>query len=555
MRRVQNLGDASRKIETKPSATDRQINCVIVRLTHTNEILKRLNMITFRTPYFSARQETGEVDGVKKIYHIVDFGRSAGVVLYDQKTGRVLLTRQFRHLLQKESLEIPGGSVDGNESFYEAAIRETVEETGYRPIKLEFLANYYPGLDNVDNETEIFFSTDFIIEKQFEAHPGEVRSIEWVDLDSTLGLIRTREIRDVSSVLGIYGVAQLRALGRLDKQAPEIRLEEAKGSGAVLTVVIPSFNEEENILEIIRRAKMAFHSLEKEGKTYKLLFVENGSEDGSLELLRGISEVDRSVSFLSLSRNFGYQGAIAAGISAAANSSYVAIMDGDLQDPPEILFDMFNKLIQTDSDVVYGVKRSRQESAIKKILYKLFYKVFNAMSSTKLDGETGEFCVMNKRSLKAILDLSEQTRFHRGLRAWVGYKQLPHLYSRDARNAGDPKFNFFSALMLAREGIFSFTVAPLRSVIVVGFLVFSVAGTIFLLQLASKILSILGLDSLGIFAPPPGLTLLTLFIMVMLGVIILILGVIAEYIALIVNESKRRPNYIVSEKSQNIDSY
>ena len=187
-----------------------------------------------------------------------------------------------------------------------------------------------------------------------------------------------------------------------------------------ISIVIPSYNESENIKELCRRTLDIIKKINI--KKYELIFVENGSKDNSLELLKKINSENKSIKIISLSRNFGYQSAIAVGLKYSEND-YVCVMDGDLQDPPEIISKFVEK-IKEGYDVVYGIRIKRKGNIIKKLLYNLFYEIYSKLSEIDVPKKSGDFCLMNKKIVKNLNSLSEKNLFMRGLRSWVGFKQI-----------------------------------------------------------------------------------------------------------------------------------
>ena len=234
-----------------------------------------------------------------------------------------------------------------------------------------------------------------------------------------------------------------------------------------ISIVIPSYNESENINEVYRRTLEVIKKMSI--KKYELIFVENGSRDNSLELLKKINSENKFVKIISLSRNFGYQSAIAVGLKYSEND-YICVMDGDLQDPPEIIPKFVDKITE-GYDVVYGIRIKRKANFFKKLFYNLFYEIYSKLSEIDVPKKAGEFCLMNKKVVKNLNSLSEKNLFIRGLRSWVGFKQIGIEYKRDARYAGKAKFSFFAASALALDGFISFSLVPLRFVLITGIII------------------------------------------------------------------------------------
>src|ERR1041385_2242115 len=202
-----------------------------------------------------------------------------------------------------------------------------------------------------------------------------------------------------------------------------------------LSIVIPFLNEAK-VLPLLRERlqKIAAHL-----SSVELLFVSDGSTDGSIRLIETWAQSDTTVKLIILTRNFGHQYALSAGLSLASGD-YIGIMDADLQDEPEVLLEMYNMLRREQLEVVYGVRISRREKKLKQFLYYLFYRLFAFLADTPVDLDSGDFCVMSRRALQLLLGLPEKLRFVRGLRAWLGLASKPFPISRAARAAGDPQY-------------------------------------------------------------------------------------------------------------------
>ena len=312
-----------------------------------------------------------------------------------------------------------------------------------------------------------------------------------------------------------------------------------------ISIVIPSFNEAENIEELYSRIVATLKKINI--SDYEIIYIENGSTDKSLEILKNLNHKDKSVKIISFSRNFGLQSAIYAGLTEA-EKNYVCVLDGDLQDPPELIEDFFNK-IDKGFDIVYGIRKKRITNFFKNYCYKLFYFFFSNFSEVHMPSQVGEFCLIKKNICEIIVNFKEKNLFIRGLRSWAGFKQTGIEYERPERNAGKEKFNFLSSFFLGLDGIISFSIFPLRLILLFGIIIsfFSILFIIFIFIV--KLLSIfqlVGSDSL--FLMPKGLTITNILFLFMGSFIILALGIIGEYIAKIYYESKNRPHFIIKEK-------
>ena len=310
-----------------------------------------------------------------------------------------------------------------------------------------------------------------------------------------------------------------------------------------ISIVIPSYNESQNINEIYRRTIEVIKKLNV--KKYELIFVENGSKDNSLELLKKINSKNKSVKVISLSRNFGYQSAIAVGLKYSEND-YVCIMDGDLQDPPEIIAKFVDKT-KEGYDVVYGIRSKRKTSFLNKIFYNLFYAIYSKLSEIDVPKKAGDFCLMNKKVVKSLNSLSEKNLFMRGLRSWVGFKQIGIEYERDARYAGKTNFSFFGATALALDGFVSFSLMPLRFILITGTVISFLSFLFFLFLFLVKILHVFGFFDLSALQLPQGLTFTNSILTLSLGLVMFTLGIIGEYVGRIYFEVKNRPNYVINE--------
>ena len=311
-----------------------------------------------------------------------------------------------------------------------------------------------------------------------------------------------------------------------------------------ISFVIPSYNEQENIEELYSRIKNTLKDLKI--NDYEIIYIENGSTDNSLNILKTINAKDNSVKIISFTRNFGLQNAIYAGLNFSTKE-YVCVMDGDLQDPPELLKD-FSKKINEGYDVVYGIRKKRKANLFKKICYKIFYYFFSNLSEIEMPSQVGEFCIMKKKVVDIIKDFKEKNLFLRGLRSWVGFKQTGVEYTRPERNAGNEKFNFLGSFFFGLDGLISFSIFPLRVILIIGLLssIISILFSLFIFTI--KILAILQIiSSDALLLMPKGLTATTIFLLVSFSLIIFSLGIIGEYIAKIYFEVKKRPNYIIRE--------
>lgn len=310
-----------------------------------------------------------------------------------------------------------------------------------------------------------------------------------------------------------------------------------------ISIVIPSFNEEENIQELYERIIKTLDEIHI--NDYEIIFINNGSYDNSLTLLKKINISNNKVKIVSLSRNFGYQNAILAGLNYS-KKDYACILDGDLQDPPETIKDFVSKA-KEGFDVVYGIRKKRQASFFKKINYKIFYFFYQKLSEISVPKEVGEFCLINRKVINHLIKFKEKNLFLRGLRSWIGFSQVGIEYNRLERHKGNAKFSFYDSFVLALDGIISFTMVPLRIVLVVGMILSCLSIIYLLFILVTKLLVIFGFNIPLWLVMPKGLTIMNLIMVTFFSLIVLILGIIGEYIGKIYTEVKDRPRYIVKE--------
>ncbi len=302
----------------------------------------------------------------------------------------------------------------------------------------------------------------------------------------------------------------------------------------LISVVVPLFNEEENIQQLFNRCSEALNVWTN---NYEIICVNDGSKDNTLLLLKEIHQKDKRWKIISLSRNFGHQQAFLCGLFHA-KGNYVAMIDGDLQDPPELLYDFYQKMISGNFDVVYGVRQKRKEGFFKKFLYKSYYKILKKMASVEIPLDSGDFCLMKKVVVDNMLRMKEQSLFLRGIRSWVGFNQFGYEYERDARFGGEPKYTFKKLFQLAYNGIFSFSQLPVKILTTLGFWVVIIAVLYSFYALYVKITT-----------PdvPQGFTTLAIAIFLFGGIQLLALGIIGEYVLRIYDETRNRPAFIEEE--------
>lgn len=296
-------------------------------------------------------------------------------------------------------------------------------------------------------------------------------------------------------------------------------------------MVIPVFNEEENLPELYRRLTSV---LKGAAEPYEVVFVDDGSRDGSRSLISSFASTDKAVRGVFLSRNFGHQAAIAAGVDRARGDA-VIIMDCDLQDPPEMIPRLIERWRQ-GYEVVFGVRRKRKETLPKRIAYTLFYRLLKGMANLDIPLDAGDFSLVDRKVADLMRKMPERNRFIRGLRSWVGFRQTGIEFERDARHAGDPKYTYRRLCKLAFDGFISFSYVPLRASFWLGLIAFAFCIAYIGYALYGKLI----LDK-----TPPGWTSLMVALMLFGGTQLVLIGIMGEYIARIYDEVKQRPYYVV----------
>jgi dolichol-phosphate mannosyltransferase len=309
-----------------------------------------------------------------------------------------------------------------------------------------------------------------------------------------------------------------------------------------ISVVLPVFNEEQGAPELYRRLKAV---LVQCAPQHEIVFVNDGSRDRSWAVILGLANADRAIKAVNLSRNFGHQVAITAGIDISRGAA-VVVMDADLQDPPEVIAALYAKY-QEGYDVVYAQRRARAgETWFKRITAKVFYRMIRRMTTLEIPVDTGDFRLMSRRVVEDLKRLQEQSRFIRGLVTWVGYNQTPVLYDRDRRYGGATKFSLGKMMKFALDGITGFSSQPLRLASHAGVLL---AAASLALMVGLTIFKISGGHGLV-----PGWTSLAVAVLFLGGVQLIAIGILGEYIGRIYEEAKRRPLYIVSDTANVVDT-
>ncbi len=301
-----------------------------------------------------------------------------------------------------------------------------------------------------------------------------------------------------------------------------------------LSAVIPVYDEESVLPEFHRRLTAA---LERQGWPYECIYVDDGSRDHSLRILRTLAAADPRVVLLSLSRNFGHQAALTAGLDYASGD-VVAVLDADLQDPPELIPTMCQRL-EDGFEVVFAIRSSRQEGFVKRFCYRAFYFLLSRIAEVDIHPDAGDFCIMDRRVVEVLREARERNRFVRGIRSWAGFRQTGLEYDRPARQAGESHYSWRRLAQLAADGIFSFSHVPLRLALYGGFL--GVAGSF---ALAAVIIVRRLLEQSFV----PGVTVTIVLVLFFGGLQLLMGGILGEYIGRIYDEVKSRPLYVIRER-------
>jgi glycosyltransferase involved in cell wall biosynthesis len=302
-----------------------------------------------------------------------------------------------------------------------------------------------------------------------------------------------------------------------------------------VTILVPAYNEEEVLDQLYERLSKVVEDIPF--YEFEILFVNDGSKDNTLNKIKLFKEIDDSISYVNLSRNFGKEIAMIAGLDYAKGDA-VIIIDADLQDPPELIPEMI-RLWENGYDDVYAKRKTRfGETWLKKTTSSLFYKVLQKLTRIPIQKNTGDFRLLDRRCVEALKQIRETQRYTKGMFSWIGYNKKEILFDRDPRAAGETKWNYLKLVDLAIEGITSFTTTPLRFSALFGFII-SVFAFIYMIWVITKTL-LYGENVAGY----PSLMAVILFLG---GIQLISLGIIGEYLGRIFNETKNRPLYFVDE--------
>lgn len=304
-----------------------------------------------------------------------------------------------------------------------------------------------------------------------------------------------------------------------------------------ISVVIPMYYEEEVANECYNRTKAVLNGLQN--YNHEIIFVNDGSKDKTLSILKEIASKDKNVKIISFSRNFGHQVAVTAGLKYVTGDC-ILIIDSDMQDPPELLVDML-KLWEDGNEVIYAKRKTRKgESKFKLMTAKMFYRILNGLSDVEIPKDTGDFRLVDRKVVDVINSMPEHNKFLRGLFSWVGFEQKPIEYERQERFAGKTKYPLKKMLKLASDGIISFSTKPLKIIGGIGIASIFVSFALLVYAILSYIFKWNDLAS--------GWTSLMVAITFFAGVQLVSIWMISEYIARIYDDTKKRPEYIINEK-------
>ena len=313
-----------------------------------------------------------------------------------------------------------------------------------------------------------------------------------------------------------------------------------------VTILVPAYNEQEVLPMLYDRLKAIMDDLNK--YEFEILFINDGSKDNTLQVIRDLRQKDNRVCYVNLSRNYGKETAMMAGLDYLKGDC-VILIDADLQDPPELIPEMI-KYWEEGYDDVYAKRRSRQgETFLKKLTSWGYYRVLQYMTKIEIQKDTGDFRLLDRRCVEALKKLRESQRYTKGLFSWIGYNKKEILYDRDSRAAGKTKWNYRQLINLSIDGITSFTTAPLRLATISGILV-SIIGFLYMFVIIFKTL-FFGIDVAGYAS-------MMVIILFLGGLQLIFLGIIGEYLGRAFYETKGRPLYFIDcyneEKETNIDN-
>lgn len=301
-----------------------------------------------------------------------------------------------------------------------------------------------------------------------------------------------------------------------------------------ISIVIPLFNEQAVMPQLIQRLTTVLNSCEL---STEIVLIDDGSTDDTRELIRQICLKDPRFMGVFLSRNHGHQLALSAGLKLCRGTEAAMIMDGDLQDPPELILDFYSK-ISEGYDVIYAVREKRKEGPLKRFLYWAYYRVQRSVTNFNIPLDSGDFGMLSRRALNHLNDMPEQSRYLRGMRSWIGFKQYGYRYERLARAAGETSYTFKQLFALAYNGIFNFSEFPVKFITRMG---------LYSILISFIYLSYVFIRKILFNDVPAGFTTLIVAIVLFSGVQLISIGLIGEYVLRIYNQVRNRPLYIIDK--------
>ena len=307
-------------------------------------------------------------------------------------------------------------------------------------------------------------------------------------------------------------------------------------SSIELSFVVPLFNEEQVFDELVNRLRS---TIESANFPCEVVLVDDGSTDETRAKIEAIHHQDTRFRAVLLSRNFGHQNAVSAGLDYA-RGRFVGILDGDLQDPPEVLLEFYRKL-QEGYDVAYAIRRSRKENLLKRFCYWVFYRLLRCVATIEIPLDAGDFCLMSRRVVSRIQALPERQRFIRGIRSWVGFRQVAVPYHRDRRHGGHSKYTLSKLMLLAVDGLLTFSEIPLRLATLCGVCVATLSFVWGIYILVWRLL----LTESSLPASLTGFATLACGMFFLGGIQLICIGILGEYVGRIHNEVKGRPAYVI----------
>lgn len=311
-----------------------------------------------------------------------------------------------------------------------------------------------------------------------------------------------------------------------------------EGERTLISVVVPCFNEQD-VIELTHGRLLQTLGAQ-ESFDLEIVYVDDGSSDQTPAILDKLAQSDSRVRVIELTRNFGHQAAVTAGLQFAEGDA-VVVIDADLQDPPEFIPTMIEKW-RSGCEIVYAVRARRQEGPVKRAAYFLYYRFLRTMADIDIPLDSGDFALLDRKAVDTLNALPERNRFVRGLRTWIGYKQIGLPYDRPARAAGEPKYTFRKLLNLGLNGLFSFSAKPLSMILMLGALSSALSATAFVLYLVWRLtdIQVLGVSPSDV----PGFTSLILLLLFFNAIQLVSVGIIGEYVGRVYDEVKDRPAFL-----------